>query len=324
MSWTFLLSCLCALLVGYSINQGGTCGVASARALVEQGRIDGFVGFAVATGAAGVVCLPTVWLIGMTAHASSIAIVSPALCLGAVLLGLGATLNDACLLGSLWRLGNGELRFLGLPAGLASGFLLVSLLSGDITTSLQPNPLVTPGLGGVAIIIGSAVIFAVAWTVLRILPSRETGKWPLGVAIAMLGVTGAMLYVLQPGWSYADTIRREVSPLMAMTGIGGVVAAVLTLAGASVSAIRLGVFRPSRPSAHGLARSFGGGLLIAVGALMIPGGNDTLLLASVPAGSVSGALAYTIMTLVVLSCVAIEARGRRQRSMSTGGDESVA
>jgi len=321
MNWVLMLAWLCALIVGYSINQGGTCGVASARALIEHGRIDGFAGFAVATGAAGLVCLPAVWGIGMGAHASGNAIVTPALCGGAILLGLGAALNDACLLGSLWRLGNGELRFLGLPAGLAVGFSLATLIPGGVRPALLPNPLVTPNIEGFAVIASSGAIFFGAQALLRRLPRRETNSWPLGVAMSVLGVTGALLYVLQPGWSYADTIRREVAPLTAMMmgGSGGVIAALLTLAGACASAIRLGVFRPSRPSAHGLSRSFGGGVLIAVGALMIPGGNDTLLLASVPAGSASGALAYTIMTLVILACVALGARTRETSPTSAAG-----
>lgn len=316
MNGALLLAWLCALMVGYSINQGGTCGVASARALVEDGRVDGFVGFAVASGAAGLVCLPAIWAIGMGAHASAIALVSPALWAGAVLLGLGAVLNDACLLGSLWRLGNGELRFLGLPAGLAAGFILVLLVFGGVGPAVQPNPFATPGIGGFAIVAGSGAIMVGALALLLRLPRRDAKSWPLGVAMSILGVTGALLYVLQPGWSYADTIRRQVSPLMATmtSSTDGVVAALLTLAGACASAIRLDVFRPFRPSARGLARSFGGGMLIAAGALMIPGGNDTLLLASVPAGSVSGALAYTIMTIVILACVAFDTRRRQSRS----------
>lgn len=315
MNWPLALAWLCALVVGYSINQGGTCGVASARALVENGQIDGFAGFAVATGAAGIVCLPAVWALGMGGHASSIATITPALCGGAILLGLGAVLNDACLLGSLWRLGNGELRFLGLPAGLAVGFALAVLVPAGIGPPLQPNPLVTPSLQGVGIVAGSVAILAAALALLRRLPRRKEGAWPLAVAMGVLGVTGAALYVLQPGWSYAETIRRGVSPVMAMVvaSNGGAIAAVLTVVGACASAIRLGVFHPSRPSANGLARSFGGGILIAIGALTIPGGNDTLLLAAVPAGSMSGALAYTIMTFVILACVALGRRRRRLR-----------
>jgi uncharacterized protein len=117
-----------------------------------------------------------------------------------------------------------------------------------------------------------------------------------------------LLYVLQPGWSYADAVRRGVEPVMAMmtASWSGAIAALMTVFGAIVSATRLRVFNPARPSVADIARSLGGGVLIAIGATMIPGGNDTLLLASVPAGSVSGAIAFTVMTGVVVGVVAMQ------------------
>ncbi len=61
--------------------------------------------------------------------------VTPTLLLGAVVFGCGALLNDACLLGSLSRLGDGELRLLLLPAGLTSGVALTRHGLGEISAT---------------------------------------------------------------------------------------------------------------------------------------------------------------------------------------------
>jgi hypothetical protein len=47
------------------------------------------------------------------------------------------------------------------------------------------------------------------------------------------------------------------------------------------------------------------GVLMPLDASIIPGGNDTLLLSSVPGGSASGAVAYATMTMVVVVVVAV-------------------
>ena len=39
---------------------------------------------------------------------------------------------------------------------------------------------------------------------------------------------------------------------------------------------------------------------MALGASLIPGGNDTLLLAAIPSGTLSGLVAYLVMSLTVL------------------------
>ncbi len=321
MTFELPLVWICALVIGYSINQGGTCGVAAARDLVERRQVDLFAGFAVATGVAGMVCLPVTWFTGAGAHLGDMAAIGPRLFVGAVLLAWGAVLNDACLLGSLWRLGNGELRLLALPVGLATGFTIAIKIPGGLSPHLTPSTLSQPGVAGFSVVAGSGLVLTFALFVLKRHELRQSDRWPLAVAMTLLGATGALLYIVQPGWSYADAVRRGVSPAMAMMayGWGGAIAALLTAAGAMISAIRLGAFRPRWPTFCGVARSLSGGILMAIGATMIPGGNDTLLLASVPSGSLSGAVAYTVMTLVVVAMIALLNRLRPRQDHSHQG-----
>jgi hypothetical protein len=48
------------------------------------------------------------------------------------------------------------------------------------------------------------------------------------------------------------------------------------------------------------ARSVAGGTLMMLGAGLIPGGNDALLLGSAPAGAASGLVGFVVMNLAIL------------------------
>jgi MFS family permease len=292
----------CAFVMGYAANQGGTCGVMAMREIVEERRVHLFVGFLIATAASGLLYLPLTWATHEQAHLVGGVAVGVALLAGATLLGIGAFVNGACLLGSLWRLGNGELRLLALPGGLATGYLAALHLAPRLLPHARANPFATPHLGALVFVAAFAPMLAASWLWLRGREAHQPPRWRLSVAMLVLGVAGALLYVLQPGWTYADAVRRGVAPPMVMmlAGWGGLIAAALTVAGALASAIRAGSFALVVPTASAVARTLAGGAMMAAGASLIPGGNDALLLAAIPAGTLSGLAAYMMMNAVVL------------------------
>ena len=230
------------------------------------------------------------------------AVISPALIVGAVLLGAGAVINDACLFGTLSRISLGDVRFLALPAGLAAGFAL-----SDRQSLLRPalsrlNVLMHPSPAGLLAIMVLALLLGVGWVLVgsrRPMPGA-TG-WPLRLSMVLMGACGAVLFLLVPGWTYADAVWRGVSPAAAtaMVGGGAVLVAVAAIGGAVASSVLGGSFCYRRPTLVTVLRSFAGGAVMALGAAMIPGGNDSLLLAAVPAATVSGFTAFTVMSLTV-------------------------
>jgi uncharacterized membrane protein YedE/YeeE len=82
-----------------------------------------FVGFLAASAAAGLVAVPIVWTGTLGATLAPSTSINFLLLIGAIAFGLGALINDTCLLGSLARLGDGEMRLLALPLGLTIGIL---------------------------------------------------------------------------------------------------------------------------------------------------------------------------------------------------------
>lgn len=304
-------------LVGFSVGQGSTCAVSAAKEVFEERRAHLLAGFALAAGVAGLICLPLSWsLMGPVHLAGEMAIGLP-LFAGAALLGLGAVVNDACLFGTLSRISKGEVRFLAVPVGLALGFAVADVAGLRGAGSGSPNRLGQPSIVGYAAVAGFGLLFGFAWLSLkRAGDAAAPDRWSLRTAMIVLGIGGALLFAIEPGWTYADELKRDVAirPLMVMLGAGaigwtGTAVAVATLAAASAAGFVARHFRFSRPDARGIARSFVGGAVMGIGSVLVPGGNDTLLLWSLPAATMSGILAYAIMTAVVFVLMAILHRG---------------
>lgn len=292
----------CAFIMGYAVNQGSTCAVTAAKELVHQRTATLLTGFAVAVGTAGLICLPLSWIFGSAVHLTGGTTIHWPLIAGSMLLGLGAVVNDACLFGTLSRIGHGEVRFLALPAGLAIGFLLAGRQSLLMPGPPVQNPLAEPSAAGFAIVIGFAAMLAVAWYWLgKTQDSPGRNQWPLRWAMAMLGLCGALLFAVAPGWTYADALERAVgisgNPMA--IGFGPLIAAIAVLLGALAASFRARVFVLQRPTWANVSRSLVGGTIMAFGGTLVPGGNDSLLLASLPALALSGITAYVVMSVTV-------------------------
>ncbi len=296
------LAVLCAFLMGYAVNQGSTCAVSAAKELVYQGEGTILVGFAIAIGTAGLVCLPLAWLFPDNVHLAGDAGVSGSLILGAMLLGVGAFINDACLFGTLSRIGQGEVRFFALPVGLTFGFFVADRQPWVAAGERTPNLLADPSLLGFLVIAAFALLLMFClWLLGRkeIQPSHR--EWPLRRAMVVLGICGALLFSLTPGWTYADAVHRAVTTKEGMRAIdsGVILAAIAALLGALTSGIRARSFHLEKPTANTVTRSLLGGTIMAFGGTLIPGGNDTLLLSSVPSATLSGLTAYATMAATV-------------------------
>lgn len=312
-----ILVLLSAFCVGMAISGSSTCAVTASREILSHRRGTMLLGFMIAMGVAGAVTLPLHWLFGPVAHLSSEVPLSGALLCGAMLIGLGAVINDACLLGTLARVGQGEIRFLALPLGLALGFALADRQALLSAGQAQGNVHAMMSWPGVMIVLGFAAIGIWAW--------RQRGRsldmtaWrrpgPRAMMLAM-GLCGALLFTLEPNWSYSDAVRAIVRRgAMDMQGDTRAFApAVALLCGSLVSGVLSRSFVLQAPKPGGIARSLAGGAIMAFGGALIPGGNDTLLLAAIPSGTLSGVIAYLVMSATVLGVLHLIAhRSRRSK-----------
>ncbi len=299
---TFLLAIACAFALGLAVNSGSTCAVAAARDLVRARSAATMIGFLVAIGIAGIVTLGSKWLFGDAVHLSGNPPLGWPLLAGAVLLGIGATVNGACLFGTLGRLGNGELRFIGMPVGLAAGFAVVGTVPMLAPATTAPNPLATPSAIGWGALIVFAALLLWAWNHLGTRRNDAPVRRTYRRAMLLLGIAGSIEFMLYPGSTYVDAVRMSVLGTMAGYVVP-VAATVAAMAGSVISGLTGGTFRLILPQYSLLARSFVGGALMAAGGWLIPGGNDALLLAYLPAATLGGLVAYAVMTITVLTLV---------------------
>ncbi|MDY0885889.1 YeeE/YedE thiosulfate transporter family protein [Dongia soli] len=306
-----LLACVLAFWMGYSANQGSTCLVAASQELQQRRRPGLFVGFLAASAAAGLVAVPLAWSGAGGALAASVDI-SATVLVGAVAFGIGALINDACLLGSLSRLGDGEIRLLAMPVGLAVGLLLIDRIMID-RSPLRPSVLTAPSKFGAAVLGGFLIVAVLSQAYIsRRTASRSGGRWPLGVAMLVLGLTGGALYAIAPVWNYVHLVQRSLPLTMAATREISILTVAASIAGAVTAALHQGRWRLQRPTLADIGKSFVGGALMGVGVALIPGGNNGLILAAIPALSPGGIVAYLLMTATIVLGLSVIARISRK------------
>lgn len=293
-----------AFVMGYMAPRAQTCAVLAVGDLVHRRSAARFAGFFLASGCAALATLPLAWLSLPHLHLAPAMAVSPLVILGGCLFGLGAVVNGACAFGTLTRIVSGEGDYLFTLVGMAIGSaILWGARLPVIPHALGPNPIAMAGAAGGAALIGWALL-VIAISLLLYRQGERLG--PLA-AMAGVGLAGGLLYGLHPRWGYGvviDSLAMSGPPVMGMKIdmlLPGLVAA--TIAGGLSSSLIGGTFRPRPPGLRTAPLRVIGGLLMGSGGAMIPGGNDGLVLYSLPALIPAAFLAYGAMTLTIAACL---------------------
>lgn len=229
---------------------------------------------------------------------------------GGLLFGIGAAVNGGCSLSTLTRLADGDLGMLAALAGFMAGVLSwLGVLAAHWPAALVPVtspwlrwPQFAPWL----------LWLLLAWALHRGWVFWQLGRgqrdfkalllkpvYHLSVAAALMGLAAGLLYATQGAWSYTNYLRTEALHAFHAAPSPSAWHGLLVLgmlAGMTASARQRKSFAWRRPGAvSGWARHAGGGALMGAGAAMLPGGNDTLLLGSMPTLTVTAWCAYLSM-----------------------------
>ena len=279
----FAAAVLCAGLMGFAIQRGATCTVAAVDQLVNQRKTARLVALAEAS----------LWVCAglLVAHHLHLAMRWPtghALTgrtrAGAVLLGLGAFVNRACVFGAIARFGSGEWVYALTPAGFYLGSLLGALHEVPQSQALAGGP---PGFAGSPVV----WIVAVAFVWRMVAAHRRGGGtlregvtariWSPHAATSVIGVAFLAMLLLVGAWAYTDALA-DLAHGMTQGLAGRLLLAACLLAGAIVGGWTAGRFRPQRLDATSALRCLAGGALMGWGSLLIPGSNDGLILVGLP------------------------------------------
>jgi hypothetical protein len=158
---------------------------------------------------------------------------------------------------------------------------------------LLPNALVTQPI----VFWGAISLFATGfiYSLVRIIRKRQEAI----IALCVLGVFAALTYVSNPDWSYESWVGRVVNGQGLSNNYKVELTILALFTGAIVSSVLNGKFLLRLPGPSTMMMSFFGGSLMGLGAKFVPGGNDTLLLWTIPNIAIHGFVAYITMVATV-------------------------
>lgn len=278
----FVLALLCAAAMGLAIQRGTTCTVAA----VEEWRTSRRTTRLAAMVEASLWVCAGVMLARQLGHAGAWPAgyaVSRWTGIGAALLGLGAVLNQACVFGTVARLGSGQWVYAATPLGFYLGCVSV----GAVFSPPRPLPVDSPLAGAPPWwpgLLMAGLLGLVLWRAWRARAAQRialSGAWSPHTATTVIGLSFAGLLLLAGAWTYTDVLqdlaRGMAASLLARGALG-----LAVLVGAIVGGWSSGTLRPGRFRASALLRCSAGGLLMGWGGALIPGGNDGLVLLGMP------------------------------------------
>lgn len=308
-----LATTLAAFVLGTALARANSCTVASARRLVCDGKTDWMLGLLFAISWAGLT---------MAAFALALPriVVLPApvpvgwqLFAGGVIMGIGATLNMGCFLGSVAGLGRGDVGFLFTLAGIAGALALASESIHSLLLVGAAAPLHTAGTITAEILLFApvAMLGLRRWLQLRQRPV---------LALMVVGLAGGTVYACNPDWSYTSGLARLAASGLTPATLLAESATVAVVLGVVASAIAGGRFKLKLPGWRTALARLGGGAMMAAGAMLVPGGNDTLMLWAIPGLAAYGLIAYAVMIVTIMLLVfAMQARKQRQAMQAMAG-----
>ncbi|TIM05611.1 YeeE/YedE thiosulfate transporter family protein [Mesorhizobium sp.] len=277
-------------VLGFALNYGSICTVIATRELVSEKRPARFIAIIECAVWATLVYVFLETSPTMQEGWSPIGYLAPA----AFLFGLGTYVNGACVFGSVGHFGNGEIDF---------GFSFLAIFAVFYIESLigllpdQPPISASPPLGAVLLALALLAILALR---LGVSLRSESNFRRLTVSMGVIGITFTILAVFAPGFSITASVGSIVSIPVAGSMIAGCM-----FGGSLVSArFRKRQFILKWPTINTIVRRAVGGVLMGLGALLIPGGNDTLLMIGFPMGAWQAVLAYALFVATLAALIA--------------------
>jgi len=285
---------LCAGVMGFAIQRGGTCAVAAVSEITGSHSCKRLLAMAEASLWVCGGLMIAQWLHLLPTMPSGYP-VDALTVVGGALLGLGAFVNGACVFGAIARLGSGQWAYLATPLGFYAG--CVGLLA------LWPQP-ARPMLTGsspvwrASPLLSMLFLLFAGWRLLGLWRAARRGTaaagnaqklhqhlgtriWSPHHATTVIGLAFLFLLLLAGAWSYTDVLAELARGMAAMLPARTLLSVGL-LTGAIAGGLRSQRREGEAVSLARLGRCFAGGAIMGWGSLLIPGGNDGLLLIGMP------------------------------------------
>jgi len=279
-----LLAALAVALLGFAAQRGATCTVAAVAEILDERRARRLLALleAAAWVSGGIVITRA---LGLTMATPVDHPLTTGVLAGGALLGLGAVIAGACAFGAVARLGSGEWAFAALPLGYLAGCLLA------VRLGLMPPPSALATTAPVAVAPGWLALPLLIIAAVRLIWVGRRGGWTLlrppgppwhpHAATIVMALAFVFVMFFAGPWAYTEALWGLAH------GEAGSVVSQLLLFAALVGGSMLGARHTGRLGHHwagwrAALRCFAGGLVMAMGSLLIPGSNDALILIGLP------------------------------------------
>ena len=321
-----VFSLVLAALLGFAAHRASICTVRAVAEVLSTRRAYMLLSFIKTILWIIAITMPLIWLLPATGASTQRWGMSNYAVAGGFIFGIGAAMNRGCAFSTLTRLSDGHLGMLLTLAGFCVGVsVYVSHPTSLVlpTRELNSSAFDTPTPWAVAVI-GILWVWIV-WETRRIWRTRPAASpwtalllsnvYRLSTAAALLGLSNGILYAVHGSWTYTSTLQHGVGRLM---GVGAGASAMrwglfaTLLIGMVLSAWQRGSFRVVWRPSLSWAQNLVGGLLMGLGAAIVPGGNDVLVLHSIPGLSPHALPAYGGMIMGITGVMVIMRVVRRE------------
>jgi toxin CptA len=129
--------------------------------------------------------------------------------------------------------------------------------------------------------------------------------WSPHAATTVIGITFFFMFLLVGAWAYTDVLA-ELARGMAGNLAARCLLVLALFAGAMLGGYTAGRWRNTPPSLSQVGKCFGGGMLMGWGTLLIPGGNDGLILVGMPLLWPYAWVAFLTMCITIGAALVVE------------------
>ena len=291
----YIVSLLLAALMGFAVHRASLCMVKTVAEILSTRRAYMLATMLKAVVWVVAISVPILLFLPEIAAPNRSYAISFAAIAGGFIFGIGAATNGGCAFSTLGHLANGNLWMLTTLFGFCIGVAGLSIMAPMTEPGQALMPLLFKAPKPLIWVVLSLLWLFLGWEIYRLWRSRvKSGSWlqlffsrhyRLSTAALLLGVSGGVLYALHEGWTYSNALKRQVQSLWLPVEQSLIINLLLFLAlfgGMLLSAWQRGSFRLRRHRSRTWPRHFIGGLFMGTGAVLVPGGNDTLILKSLP------------------------------------------
>lgn len=335
----WLVFAIFAALIGFFADRASFCTVKAVEEVFSTRKAYMLLSIAKLVLWVSSVTIWLVWWLGVESSPKMATGLAWSAVVGGLLFGVGAVLNGGCAIATLTRLGRGNFGMLLTLIGLVSGIAIIQAFDSavPVLNDTRAAPLVSLDKNS-ATVLGLCLSIWVVWELIRMARTTQSPAGQasivsrpvrLSVAAAVIGASNGVLYAHLGTWSYTHTIgistRGWLDPSAEVAGNDmNVVLWSLFLAlilGIAVSAIRDRKFTARYRPELSWVTYFTGGIIMGVGAGMIPGGNDVLLFNAIPGMSPHGLPAFiAILAGIWLTLLVRRKLGLKIEQVSCTGD----